>query len=123
MNDREPVPADFLPLDLKSFHLLVVLAEGIRHGYAIRQEVEERTAGHVRLWPATLYGTLAELSRSGLIEETDNPGGPDDDPRRRYYAMTGLGRRVLIAEAARLEALARLARTRLARTRLATGEA
>lgn len=105
---------DFLPLDPKSFHILVALARGASHGYAIRQEVEARTDGEVRLWPATLYGTLAELARLGLIEETASPGGPDDDPRRRYYAITMLGRQVLAAEAQRLESLARLARARLA---------
>jgi len=107
-------PDEFLPLDPKSFHILVALARGASHGYAIRQEVEARTNGEVRLWPATLYGTLAELARRGLIAETASPGGPDDDPRRRYYAITALGREVLAAEAARLESLARLARTHLA---------
>jgi len=98
----------------KSLHILVALAGGPRHGYAIRQEVEDRTSGAVRLWPATLYGLLSEMAETGLIEETEGPGGPDDDPRRRYYALTAEGRRTLAAEAARLESLARLARTRLA---------
>ncbi len=101
-------------LDPKSFQMLVALASGPRHGYAIRQEVEARTEGAVRLWPATLYGTLAELAERGLIEETESPGGADDDARRRYYALTELGRRVLAAEAARLDSLVRLARSRLA---------
>jgi len=101
-------------LDTKSMHMLVALAGGPRHGYAIRQEVEARTEGAVRLWPATLYGTLAELVERGLIEETESPGGPDDDPRRRYYALTAAGRSALAEEAARLEGLAQLARTRLA---------
>lgn len=100
-------------MDPKAFHILTSLAAGPMHGYAIRQEVEGRTEGAVRLWPATLYGTLAELSTSGLIEETESPGGAEDDPRRRYYALTGRGRAVLGAEAARLEELARLARTNL----------
>ncbi|MEJ2216723.1 MAG: PadR family transcriptional regulator [Gemmatimonadota bacterium] len=101
-------------LDPKSFQMLVTLAGGPRHGYAIRQEVEARTEGAVRLWPATLYGTLAELVDRGLIEETESPGGPDDDARRRYYALTAAGRKLVAAEAARLEELARLARRRLA---------
>lgn len=100
-------------MDPKSFHILVALAPTPKHGYAIRREVEERTEGTVRLWPATLYGLLAELSRRGLIEETPNPGGPDDDPRRRYFGLTPEGRRVLSEEAARLEELAGLARARL----------
>jgi len=101
-------------LDARSFQILVSLAPVPMHGYAIRQEVEARTEGAVRLWPATLYGTLAELAEDGLIEETASPEGPDDDPRRRYYALTPAGRAALRSEAARLESLARLARTRLA---------
>jgi DNA-binding PadR family transcriptional regulator len=100
-------------MDPKSFHILVVLAGGPLHGYAIRQDVERRTDGDVRLWPATLYGTLSQLEDRGWIEETDSPGGPDDDPRRKYYELTADGRSALAAEAARLEGLARLARSRL----------
>lgn len=101
-------------MDPKSFHIMLVLASEPLHGYAIRQEVEERTDGSVRLWPATLYGTLKELTKRGWIEKTDAPGGGEDDPRRRYYALTGEGRRVLSEEASRLEDLAGLARSRLA---------
>jgi DNA-binding PadR family transcriptional regulator len=100
-------------MDAKAFHILVSLAPAPMHGYAIRQEVETRTDGEVRLWPASLYGTLAELSSGGLIEETDSPAGPDDDARRKYYALTAQGRRVLKAEAARLEELVDLARAQL----------
>ncbi len=100
-------------MDPKTFHILVVLAGRPLHGYAIRQEVEERSRGAVRLWPATLYGTLADLSERGWIGETEGPGGPDDDPRRRYYALTRAGRDALEAETERMEALARLARARL----------
>jgi DNA-binding PadR family transcriptional regulator len=101
-------------LDAKSFHILVVLAGGSLHGYAIRQEVEDRTGGAIRLWPATLYGALAELTRRRLIVETDADLDEADDARgRRRYELTAGGRRALSAEAARLEALAQLARTRL----------
>lgn len=97
-------------MDAKSFHILVSLAPTPMHGYAIRQEVESRTGGTVRLWPATLYGMLSELAESGLIEETPSPEGEGDDPRRKYYALTASGRTVLSEEAARLEKLVRLAR-------------
>lgn len=101
-------------MDPKAFHILLVLAGRPLHGYAIRQEVEERTEGTVRLWPATLYGTLAELTRRRLIEETAGPSDEPDDARgRRWYALTHAGRRALSAEAERLETLARLARARL----------
>lgn len=99
--------------DEKGFHILVALAARPLHGYAIRQDVESRTEGQVRLWPTTLYGLLADLTKRGLIAETDYDAGPDDDPRRRYYALTAAGRRYLAAEAARLEGLARLARSNL----------
>jgi DNA-binding PadR family transcriptional regulator len=101
-------------LDPRSFHILVVLAGRPLHGYAIRQEVEERTGGAVRLWPATLYGALAELAAHGLIEETAGPAEEAADARsRRWYSLTASGRRALSEEAARLEKLARLARRRL----------
>lgn len=100
-------------MDPRAFHILVSLASSPMHGYAIRQEVEARTEGEVRLWPATLYGTLRELSASGLIEETSGPGGPADDARRKYYALTAEGRVVLAEEASRLEWLARMARAQL----------
>jgi DNA-binding PadR family transcriptional regulator len=99
--------------DDKGFHILVALARQPLHGYAIRQEVEARTEGTVRLWPATLYGLLSELTSEGLIEETRGRGGPDDDSRRRYYVLTAAGKRLLAAEANRLEQLARLAKTNL----------
>lgn len=97
----------------KGFHILVALAARPLHGYAIRQEVETRTDGEVRLWPTTLYGLLADLTERGLIRETDFDAGPEDDPRRRYYTLTAAGRRFVAAEAARLEGLARLARSNL----------
>lgn len=101
-------------MDAKSFQILAALAAEPSHGYAIRQEVENRTDGEIRLWPATLYGTLAELDERGWIAEVPSPVGEGDDPRRRYYALTREGRRALADEAERLEELAGLARERLA---------
>ncbi len=102
-------------LDSKVFHVLVSLADGPNHGYAIRQEVEERTGGAVRLWPASLYGTLAELVERGWSREAEPPAGPEDDARRRYYELTEAGREALAAEASRLEGMVRLARRNLSR--------
>ncbi|HUP52106.1 MAG TPA: PadR family transcriptional regulator [Longimicrobiales bacterium] len=101
-------------MDGKSFQILAALATEPSHGYAIRQEVESRTDGRIRLWPATLYGTLAELTEREWITEVPSPVGEGDDPRRRYYKLTDDGRRALAGEAGRLEALAGLARERLA---------
>ncbi|HET7585034.1 MAG TPA: helix-turn-helix transcriptional regulator [Gemmatimonadaceae bacterium] len=99
----------FLPLKPAALHILLALAEAPRHGYAIRGVVETRTDGDVRLWPATLYGTIRELKRGGLIEDAPAAAAPGDDSRRRYYQLTALGRQVLAAETERLRRLVRLA--------------
>ena len=100
---------DFLPLKPHWFHVLLSLADQEQHGYGIMQEVLERTGGKVRLWPATLYGTLKRLADAGLIEEaTVRPPADADDARRRYYRLSTLGRRVLEAESQRLEELVRV---------------
>ena len=113
-----PAVESFLPLKPNWFHVLLSLADGPNHGYAIMQEVLDRTAGKVRLWPATLYGTLQRLIESDLIEETDVRPAPDlDDARRRYYRLTTLGRDVLRAESARLEDLVRVIRSKRTLTR------
>ncbi len=84
-----------------------------QHGYAIMQEVLERTDGKLRLWPATLYGALSRLIEEGLIIESDErPAVGQDDARRRYYRLSNFGREVLDLEGARLEKLARLVRSR-----------
>ena len=73
------------------------------------QEVLERTGGKVRLWPATLYGSLKKLIELELIQESDERPTPElDDARRRYYRLTTFGRRVLAAESQRLRDLVRL---------------
>ena len=104
-------PGEFLPLKPNVFHVLLSLADDDQHGYGIMQEVLDRTDGKVRLWPATLYGTLKRLMDDDLIEESDER--PDqDDARRRYYRLTKLGRRVLTAECRRLEDLVSVIRTK-----------
>jgi len=103
----------FLPLKPAWFHVLLSLADQDNHGYAIMQEVLDRTAGKVRLWPATLYGTLQRLIDADLIAESDARPAPDlDDARRRYYRLTPLGRQVLRAESTRLEELVRVIRSK-----------
>ncbi len=103
----------FLPLKTNWFHILLSLAAGEQHGYGIMQEVFERSSGKIRLWPATLYGTLKRLIEAGLIEESDERPAPElDDARRRYYKLTRLGKNVLDAETARLEELVRMVQMR-----------
>jgi DNA-binding PadR family transcriptional regulator len=106
---RPPTPESFLPLKPHWFHVLLSLADQEQHGYGIMQEVLERTKGKVRLWPATLYGTIKRLIDADLIEESDSRPAPElDDARRRYYRLTRFGRRVLAAESERLEDLVRI---------------
>ena len=104
-------PESHLPLTPAVFHILLALADGDRHGYAIAKEVAERTDRSVRLGPGTLYGTLTRMLDAGLIQEGAGSGRKRaDDERRRYYRLTGLGREVAKAEARRLAALVAVAR-------------
>jgi DNA-binding PadR family transcriptional regulator len=96
-------PRDFLPLPSAWFHVLLVLAEGEKHGYGIMREVEQISDGTVRMGPGTLYGTLKKLLEIGLVDESgERPDPQMDDQRRRYYRITGLGERVAAAEVHRL---------------------
>lgn len=114
MSPRSAGPEKFLPLKPVRFHVLLAIAAGHRHGYAIRQRVEGRTQGRLKLWPTTLYGTLHALDEEGLIEESPEGDGEDDGRQRRLYRLTDLGERVLAAETARLEELVEAARGELA---------
>lgn len=109
-------PQSFLPLTPFAFQVLLALADGERHGYAIIKEVEERSGGTVRLRTGTLYTLLQRLLEQEMIGEPEantaigpavTPGGPAAraDSRRRYYQLTALGDAVLRAEAQRLEGL------------------
>ena len=107
----EPTPQSYLPLKTNWFHILLSLVVQEQHGYGIMQEVLERTDGGVKLWPATLYGTLKRLIDEGLIAESEErPAAELDDARRRYYKLTDLGRQVLDLESERLEELVRVVR-------------
>lgn len=100
-------PLQFLPLTPHQFHILLALVDGPRHGYAIIQEVDRRTDGALRLGTGTLYTAVARLAELELIAEA----GREAD-RRRFYRLMPLGRSVLRAETARLEALVRHAHDR-----------
>jgi DNA-binding PadR family transcriptional regulator len=105
-----PSPEELLPLSPAVFHILLVLADGERHGYAIMSEVAAMTDGQIRLGPGTLYGTIKRLLASKLAEESgDRPDVAIDDERRRYYRLTEFGRRVLQAEVARYSRIVRVA--------------
>lgn len=102
-----------LPLLPAVFHIMLALADGERHGYGIKREVEFRSGGTVILGPGTLYGTLRKMLAEELIEESEERPDPgSDDVRRRYYRLTEQGRRLAAAEAERLENLVRVARAK-----------
>lgn len=90
-----------LPLSVPVFQILLSLTDDALHGYALLQDIEARTDGEVVLTASTLYGALKRLLQDGWVNEVPSPEA-DDDPRRRYYAITGLGRRALEEETARL---------------------
>lgn len=102
-----------LPLSPPVFYVLLALADQQRHGYAIMQEVEQRTGGKIRLLPGSLYSTLKRMVAASLIEECEGDHATeDDDERRRYYRITQHGRDVAAAEADRMATLIDLARAK-----------
>ena len=105
MVTRDPLP--YLPLTPAAFHVLLALADGPKHGYLIMKEVEDRTAGSVRLSTGTLYGLIKRFLDDELIVEM---AAEDDGRERRPYKLTPFGRQVARAEAARLDELVSAAR-------------
>jgi DNA-binding PadR family transcriptional regulator len=101
------------PLTPVVFEILMALAAGEQHGYAIMQDVERRTDGRIELHAGSLYRALSRLLDAGLIEELDERPAPEtDDERRRYYRLTPAGAAAARAEAERLEAQVATARAR-----------
>lgn len=112
MTDHQPEFQDLLPLPLATFHILISLADEQRHGYAIIQDVADRTDGDVQLSAGTLYRSVQRMVEQGLIDEVrPRRVSLPDDERRRYYRVTAFGRQVARAEAGRLQRLVRLARS------------
>jgi DNA-binding PadR family transcriptional regulator len=96
---------ELTPLTPAVFHILLALADGRKHGYAIMKEVVADGGGLLRMGPGTLYGSLQRMSAAGLveeIEETDDGEEEEEDERRRYYRLTSAGRQALGGEVARL---------------------
>jgi DNA-binding PadR family transcriptional regulator len=110
---NKSTPDGLLPLPPAMFHILLCLAEGERHGYALKREIARRTDGKLILGPGVLYGSIQKMLDQGLIEESDDRPDPHlDDERRRYYRVTLFGRKVVHAEAARMRELVALASAR-----------
>ena len=113
MKAKKPDLESHLPLSPAAFHVLLALADGEKHGYAIKKEVSRRTEDKVRLGPGTLYGLIKRMLNDGLLVECDERPDPSlDDERRRYYRLTGLGFKVATAEAERMEKLITTARSK-----------
>ena len=103
----------FIPLTPMVLQILLALADGDKHGYAIIKEVRRRSAGEVELGASSLYAVLKRLCADELVVETDERPDPSlDDERRRYYRLTEFGRQVAVAEMKRLEGLLRQARAK-----------
>ena len=104
---------DLLPLTPGMFHVLIALADGEKHGYAIIKEVARRTNGTLRLSAGTLYTLIRRFVQDGVITEAaERPDPALDDERRRYYRLTPFGRDVARAEAARMESTLTMARAK-----------
>jgi len=104
--------SSFLPLSPATLHILLSLAGEELHGYGIMQEVQRQSDGQYKLGPGTLYDNLQKLIERRLVEELGHRPG-DDDPRRRYYRLSSLGRGVLTAEIGRLDGVVREGKLRL----------
>jgi DNA-binding PadR family transcriptional regulator len=105
-------PEPFSPLSLAAQHILLALSDEDRHGYGIMQEVARQSGGNYKLGSGTLYDNLEKLIEQGLVVEAPSPS-KKEDPRRRYYRMTALGRGVFSAEIKRLESMVRQGKLRL----------
>ena len=116
MAKRKPDPGNidsYLPLPASAMHIIVALAGGEKHGYAVMRDIDDLSGGSVRMGPGTLYGSIKRMIEQGLVEEVNERPDPTlDDERRRYYRLTTLGQRVGAAEQGRLTALLNAAELR-----------
>ncbi len=103
MAKQSPDLDALLPLTPLSFHILLALADGVRHGYGIIKEIERRTDGRMKPATGTMYLAMQRLEDGEFVTESDErPDAQEDDERRRYYCLTPLGKEVAAAEAKRL---------------------
>ncbi|HEX4021967.1 MAG TPA: helix-turn-helix transcriptional regulator [Acidobacteriaceae bacterium] len=101
------------PLPSAAFQILLSLADGDLHGYAIMRQVEEQTGGRLRLGPGTLYSSIQALLEGEFIEEVGRSEDAGRSPeRRRFYRLTGAGRKLARSEAEKLADTLRVARAR-----------
>jgi DNA-binding PadR family transcriptional regulator len=101
------------PLSPVVLHVLLALADGDKHGYAIIKEIRRRTGGEIEIGSSSLYATVRRLLEEGLLTETDDRPDPSlDDERRRYYRLTKLGREIAVREVKRLQSVILQARAK-----------
>jgi DNA-binding PadR family transcriptional regulator len=113
MTKSKRSPDTLLPLTPAMFEVLIALADGEKHGYAIIKEVARRTTGEVSLSAGTLYAIVRRFEQEGVIQESDERPDPAlDDERRRYYKLTAFGREVAQAEARRMETALKMAHSK-----------
>jgi DNA-binding PadR family transcriptional regulator len=112
---------DPLPLSVPEFQVLLALVDRDLHGYALLQDIEERTGGEVSLTASTLYAALKRMLHAGWIEELEALSGGSEEGRRRTYRITGRGLELARREAERLERAAQMARSKRLLPRLARG--
>jgi DNA-binding PadR family transcriptional regulator len=111
---RRLLPQQHLPLTVPVFQILLSLSDQDLHGYAIIQDIRQRTDGEVQLTASTLYAAIRRLLDGRLIEElATRPRVEADDPRRRYYRISALGLDVARLETARLERVVKMARRKI----------
>lgn len=96
-----------IPLSPAVLAILLSLAEGEKHGYAMMKDARSPRGGGIAMGPGTLYGSVDRMMRDGLVEESDK----QDDERRRYYRLTEFGKKVVAAETLRLESMVSAARS------------
>jgi DNA-binding PadR family transcriptional regulator len=99
----------------REYYVLLALSDDARHGLAIARDVQQLSGGAVRLWPATLYGTLDDLVQRGWIQQLEHHPA-DESEKKRFYFLTRVGRAALRDETARLAGLVKVARARMRRT-------
>jgi DNA-binding PadR family transcriptional regulator len=101
------------PLPSAAFQILLSLAEGDLHGYAIMRQVEEQTGGRLRMGPGTLYSSIQSLLEENFIEEVSVKESTESQPeRRRFYRLTTAGRKLARSEAEKMADVLRVARSR-----------
>lgn len=105
------LPSNESPLRPAVFHILLALSESPQHGLGIADRIEKATDGAVRLGPGTLYRSIKEMMRDGLLQEIPAPA-EDEDPRRKFLRLTDVGFQVLEAEAARYQRIVEVAKER-----------